>query len=271
MAAASQEHGNNAGEEAPSTPTSSLSKLSVASPSSASSPSVFLSPYTIYAENYEKLFKRLVAKPPKHKNKPMALLVMSGSFNPPHMGHINALEAAAAYCQHELGLEVAGGVLSLEHDTVVRNKLKTWSKEVITPRHRLRLCQELVRKYSWVTVDRWEVTRRAALDYLSVLEHSRNTWRSVASHHIDVKVFLVCDCSDMIKASPVALHSAGFGVITTCRLEEYDRVSKTITKQVPSWSGVGYVAENIAMIPNEVVSLLSSSTSSEAYQFNILK
>jgi len=30
-----------------------------------------------------------------------------------------------------------------------------------------------VKKWAWVTVDRWEVTRRAALDYLSVLEHAR--------------------------------------------------------------------------------------------------
>lgn len=253
-AAAAEEHGN----ESPSTPMAS-SKISIASTNSMS-PST-LSPYTIYAENYKKLFKRLEARPPKDNKKPMALLVMSGAFNPPHMGHIYALEAAAAYCQNELNLEVAGGVLSLEHDTVVRNKLKTWKNEIITPRHRLHLCQELVRKYSWITVDRWEVTRRAALDYLSVLEHSRNTWRSVSSSNIDVKVFLICDCSDMIKASPIALHSAGFGAITSCRLEDYDRVEKTIATQVPSWSGIGYVAENTAMIPNEAVTLLSSSTS----------
>jgi nicotinamide mononucleotide adenylyltransferase len=218
MAAAEQqeEHATFAAES-PSTPVST-NPSSLISPSQvASSPS----PYTLYAENYEKLFKRLEAKPPKNKGKPMALLVMSGAFNPPHKGHIYALEAAAAYCQQELGLEVAGGVMSLEHDTVVRNKLKRWSTEVITPRHRLRLCQELVRKYAWITVDRWEVTRRAALDYLSVLEHCRRTWRSVGSN-IDVKVFLLCDCSDMIKASPVALQAAGFGAITSCRLEEYD-------------------------------------------------
>lgn len=235
-----------------------VSSMSLDSPCASSSLSP--SPYTLYAENYQKLFKRLEQKPPKNKNKPMALLVMSGAFNPPHLGHIHALEAAATYCQHELNMEVAGGVLSLEHDTVVRNKLKRWPQEVITPRHRLRLCQELVKKYAWITVDRWEVTRRAALDYLSVLEHSRKTWNSVGSQ-FDIKVFLLCDVSDMIKTSPVALQSAGFGAITSCRIEDFDKVSKTVARQVPSWSGIGYVAEDDAMIPNEAVGLLSSSTS----------
>jgi len=131
-----------------------------------------LTPQNMFTLSYKKLVDRLDAKPPK-AGKSLALLVMTGAFNPPHKGHLYALEAAAAWCRSELDLEVAGAVISLNHDTIVRNKFKRTPTQAIPARHRMRLCQEMVKKWAWVTVDRWEVTRRAALDYLSVLEHAR--------------------------------------------------------------------------------------------------
>jgi len=135
-------------------------------------PTEALTPQNMFTLSYKKLVDRLDAKPPK-PGKSLALLVMTGAFNPPHKGHLYALEAAAAWCRSELDLEVAGAVVSLNHDTIVRNKFKRTPTQAIPARHRMRLCQEMVKKWAWVTVDRWEVTRRAALDYFSILEHAR--------------------------------------------------------------------------------------------------
>jgi glycerol-3-phosphate cytidylyltransferase-like family protein len=144
-------------------------------------PAEVLTPHNVFTLSFKKLVARLEAKPPKPDGEPLALFVMTGAFNPPHKGHLFALEAAAAWCQRVLNLEVAGAVVSLMHDTAVRNKFKRTPAQAIPARHRLRLCQEMVKKWAWVTVDRWEVTRRAALDYLSVLEHVRQVMK-MASH-----------------------------------------------------------------------------------------
>ena len=144
---------------------------------------------SLFALSLDKLVTRLRERPPKRPDQPLALLVITGAFNPPHRGHLAALEAAAAWVQRELDLEVAGAVLSLSHDTVVRNKLKRTPMEILPPRHRLRLCQESTKKYAWMTVDRWEVTRRAAMDYASVLDHIRETWRGCSA--FPVRVFMV--------------------------------------------------------------------------------
>ena len=70
----------------------------------------------------------------------------------------------------------------------------------------------------------------------------------------------VCDPTDMIRASPVALRERGFEAITTCRPEDYDKTERTMNRQSPPWSGVGYVAENTAMVAHDLVALLSSSS-----------
>lgn len=152
-------------------------------------PTEALTPQNVFTLSFKKLVERLEAKPPK-PGKPLALLVMTGAFNPPHKGHLFALEAAAAWCRRDLDLEVAGAVVSLAHDTAVRNKFKRTPAQAIPARHRLRLCQEMAKKWAWVAVDRWEVTRRAALDYLSVLEHVRQVIHPPAS-----PTGLVVDCA----------------------------------------------------------------------------
>mmetsp|Transcript_49935 Transcript_49935/g.98646 ORF Transcript_49935/g.98646 Transcript_49935/m.98646 type:complete len:323 (-) Transcript_49935:180-1148(-) len=200
----------------------------------------------------------------------MALLVMTGLFNPIHVGHMRALEAAALHCQHELHLEVAGAVLSLSHDTVVRNRYKRTPSEAIPGRHRLKLCQDMSKKYAWVAVDQWEVTRRAALDYLSVLDHVRSVWREATvvrgrggsgvagKEGCEVKVIYVCDHSDLIRSSPVALQAAGFECLTVCRSDDFKKTQRAIDRMHPPWKGVGSIAEDYAMIAHEQQKLLGS-------------
>jgi len=148
-------------------------------------------PAHLFCASFEKLYARLEERAAKRAEAgggdrstpgpPLALLVMSGAFNPPHLGHVAVLEAAAAYCARELGLEVAGAVMSLNHDTVVRNKFKSTSigvAQAIPPRHRLKLCQEMAKRYAWVAVDRWEV-RPATLALDPIAAHPAcDLWRA---------------------------------------------------------------------------------------------
>lgn len=212
--------------------------------------------YSLFTECLDKLRERFDSQP-QRPDIQACILVMTGAFNPVWAGHIDAMEAAASYCNSVLGHQVIGGVLSPSHDTAVRNKLKRTPKEIVPPRHRLRMLQEMASHYTWVTVDKWEVTRRASMDYLSVLDHVRAVTSDAFPELGDIQVYYVCDGSDMIRASPVALKEQGFKCISTARPEDIDKTVRAIGRQVPSWDGIGLVVENAKIVPHDMVGLSS--------------
>ena len=122
--------------------------------------------YTLFSESLRKIGARLAAAGDL-KGLRAAVLVMSGAFNPIHVGHVRALEVASEFVQTDLGLFFAGALLSPHHDSAVRTKLRRSPGDIMPPRHRLRMCQETAAPLPWLAVDRWEVTRRAAMDGLS--------------------------------------------------------------------------------------------------------
>jgi hypothetical protein len=71
-------------------------------------------------------------------------------------------------------------------------------------------------------------------------------------------VIYVCDHSDLIRSSPVALQAAGFECITVCRPEDFNKTQRAIDRMHPPWKGVGSVAEDYAMIGHEQQKLLGS-------------
>lgn len=58
------------------------------------------------------------------------------------------------------------------NSVTVRERFRTHPNEVLPPPHRLAVAQLLVQNSKWLSVDPWEITRRRAMDYLSLLEHT---------------------------------------------------------------------------------------------------
>lgn len=89
----------------------------------------------------------------KNDNKPLALIVSTGSFSPIHCGHIKMLELAKEYIE-SLDYNIVQGVISLSHDKYVDIKNNGIAKLDIGIR--TNLVYEKIKNYDWLTVDRLE-------------------------------------------------------------------------------------------------------------------
>jgi hypothetical protein len=121
----------------------------------------------------------------RHK---VCVLVQTGVYNPVHMFHTRNFYLASQYCEDRFKTKVVGGLLSPTHETNARNKNKRNIQSSIPAPHRLAMCHLTVKESSWLAVDQWEITRRAHLDYLSVLKHCKEICEYVLS-------FLGCMCT----------------------------------------------------------------------------
>jgi hypothetical protein len=68
-------------------------------------------------------------------------------------------------------MQVVGGVLSPAHDMAVRGVCRRFLSQCIPSRHRTAMAELAVEGSSWLTVRRWEITRRNVMDYRSVLKN----------------------------------------------------------------------------------------------------
>lgn len=68
---------------------------------------------------------------------------------------------------------MTGSLLSPAHGATVRERYRTNPSEIIPSPHRLAVAQLLVQNSKLLSVDPWEITRRRAMDYLSLLEHTQ--------------------------------------------------------------------------------------------------
>lgn len=159
------------------------------------------------------------------------VLVASGAYNPVHMLHVRAFYVARQYVESNYKFPVVGAFLSPSHDTFVRAKHRRNPREMIPKRHRLALAEAAVASSSWIEVDKWEITRRRVLDYLSTLTHVREMCEAhFASSGFRFQLMYVCGCNTVVKLSHAALRDDNFGCIVVCRPAQRESVVKHLGK-----------------------------------------
>ena len=84
--------------------------------------------------------------------KPPAIVVLGGSFCPPHAGHIAALEASRRAAERDR-LNVVAGYFAVAHDAHIRGKLRGRGEEsnfAFGVQDRLRMCNAAAASISWL-------------------------------------------------------------------------------------------------------------------------
>lgn len=197
------------------------------------------------ARNLEHLHHSHVANGGPLPKPEVIVLISSGAYNPIHMLHIRAFYVARQYVESNYKFPVVGAFISPSHDTYVRVKNRRKPHEMITKRHRLGIIETAVASSSWIEVDKWEITRRRVLDYLSTLNHVREMCES---HFPQFKFQLmyVCGCNTVVKLSHSALLSEGFGCITVCRPTQAAMVMKHLGRQL---SKTAIIVEDTGVLP----------------------
>jgi hypothetical protein len=137
-----------------------------------------------------------------------------------------------------------GSLLSPAHGATVRERYRTNPSEIIPSPHRLAVAQLLVQNSKLLSVDPWEITRRRAMDYLSLLEHVAAIIKDQLEG-VDVKVLYVCKPNMVPKLSPQALRESNFGVVTVCRTHESDVLRNALTAK---WNGAITVGKSAVFL-----------------------
>ena len=137
-----------------------------------------------------------------------------------------------------------GSIISPAHGATVRERYRNNRSEIIPSPHRLAVAQLMVQSSKWLAVDPWEITRRRAMDYLSLLQHVAEM---LTEHFpgIDVKVFYLCKSNVIPLINPNALREGNFGVICAVRPLECERMLLSLGAK---WNGLIWVAEDTAIL-----------------------
>lgn len=113
--------------------------------------------------------------------KPLVVLLSTGSFCPIHKSHIAMMEAAKKELESR-GSIVLGGYFSPSHDHYVSHKCQ---QGALSASHRIRLCEEATVDSHWLMTDCWESMYTTVpinfSDVISRLEHYLA--KHVASHN----------------------------------------------------------------------------------------
>lgn len=136
-------------------------------------------------------------------DKPVVLL-SAGSFNPPHRGHFDMMEAAKSK-MIENGFDVVAGYLSPGHDEYIRHK----SGDKAVPIHkRIQLCEDMAP--SWISIDPWEgIFNKHAIMFTHVVERLER----YIELHVGVKIPVVFVCGADNLAYMKAFHRRGHCVV----------------------------------------------------------
>ena len=178
----------------------------------------------------------------------VVVLVSSGAYNPIHMLHIRAFYLARQYIEANSKYSVVGGIISPTHDTFVRTKTRRTPRHLIPSRHRLAMLEAATATSSWLEVDKWEITRRRVLDYLSTLSHVREICEAQFPA-FKFRVMYVCGCNTVVKLNHNILRTEGFGVVVVCRPNQIDMLLKHLGAK---WSKVAYVVEDQGVLSCEL-------------------
>jgi nicotinic acid mononucleotide adenylyltransferase len=75
------------------------------------------------------------------------------------------------YLTERTEMQVVGGVLSPSHDMYLRGVCRRFPAQAVPIKHRTAMTELAVEGSSWLSVRRWEATRRNVMDYRSVLKN----------------------------------------------------------------------------------------------------
>lgn len=192
----------------------------------------------------QELLQSVKDSPTKLGSKKFAVIVGNGSCNPLTRMHMRSYFLAKQYLEGKGGFTVLGSIISPAHGATVRERYRNNRSEIIPSPHRLAVAQLMVQSSKWLAVDPWEITRRRAMDYLSLLQHVAEM---LTEHFpgIDVKVFYLCKSNVIPLINPNALREGNFGVICAVRPLECERMLLSLGAK---WNGLIWVAEDTAIL-----------------------
>ena len=131
-------------------------------------------------------------------------------------------------------MQVVGGVLSPSHDAYVRGQCRRFPSHAIPVKHRMAMAELAVEGSSWLSVRRWEATRRLVMDYRSVLKNVQQARASgvllSAAQHCacrDSLSALLLHCDGVVKVG-VSVVSVVRGWLLLCLCIRYGVVERTL-------------------------------------------
>lgn len=175
-----------------------------------------------------------------------AVIIGAGSYNPLTRIHLRSYYLAKQYLESKLGVLVLGSLLSPAHAVTVRERYRTHPLEILPAPHRLAIAQLLVESSQFLSIDPWEMTRRRAMDYLSLIEHTLSIMRArFADIAPSCKIYYLCKSNSVVKLSPQALRALNANVISVCRTPEADILKSQLNSK---WNGIIHVVEDSAIL-----------------------
>lgn len=144
-----------------------------------------------------------------------AVLVGSGSCNPLTKMYLRSFYLARKHLE-SVGYIVLGTLLSPLHGINVREKYRNYRSEIIPSPHRLTVSQLMVQNDKFISIDPWEISRKRAMDYLSLLKHCKEILHEVLPK-IKTKIIYVCKDNVIPKISLNTMKKENFGCICVCR------------------------------------------------------
>lgn len=230
---------------------------------------VYRHDYNIFIK-FEQRLKEYLIKYRKIKSKnrrKLGIIVGSGSCNPLTRMHMRRFYLAKQFLESRSDIFVIGSLVSPTHGTCVRERYRTTPTEILPTPHRLALSQLLLTDSKWLTIDPWEATRKCAMDYLSLLEHTREMVSqhtmtvdmknsrgesvsiSASMNDFDIIIFYLCKPSSIPLLSPVALKQNNFHCVCVCRPQECDYLRTTVGSK---WNGIIHLVEDDAILDASV-------------------
>jgi nicotinic acid mononucleotide adenylyltransferase len=178
------------------------------------------------------------------QNRKLAVLVGSGSFNPLTRMHLRSYFLAKQYLESKLGYIILGSLLSPSHTVTVRERYRNNPLEIIPSPHRLAVAQLLVSNSQWLSIDPWEITRRRAMDYLSLLEHISTILRETFPL-FEIHLVYLCKSNLVTTLSPQALKDLQCHVVSVCRSPESEYLRNNLSSK---WNGIVHIVEDSAIL-----------------------
>lgn len=180
------------------------------------------------------------------------VLVTTGAFNPVHLQHIRMFYLAREYLASSTAYQVVGGLISPAHDSAVRSAQRRFLAHAIPAKHRIAMVETAVAGSSWLGVGRWEATRRAPMDYPSVLKNMQSLLYEAFAEAAPLVMYL-CGADHLIKCGPQTLKN--FGCICCSRPGFTEQLERTIGKR---WRRLVHIVDDDTVLSSALASVSST-------------
>lgn len=138
--------------------------------------------------------EKLIFPGTEHEARKLAVLVETGSFNPPTYMHLHMFESGReALGMH--GYHVVGGYMSPVNSAYGK-------KGLILAEHRIKMCQLAAEGLSFIMVDPWEALQPTYQRTLKVLARVRDALQDVSANSGSIRVMLLCG-ADLLESFTV--------------------------------------------------------------------